>query len=380
MGFKEDYQQKEEVVSVNQNQEQQIQQNGYIEDQSQQGLEEAAWAAKVQGGEQKPNTTGIPDKLKKKIEQESGFDLSKVRVHYNSDEPMKVGALAYTKGLDIYIGKGNEKYLEHELRHVVQQMKGEAKATETISGQKVDSSDKMEKEANTNTTTSTPLKNLQESTPSGDVIQRQAITKEAAQAQMDIVGGDFKGISEIKTPYGNDPEATNCHGYTINQAVDNWIYGDQLLSNIPAASTAKIAVFVKGGQVAHSGVYNGNKLTHFLIRVGVVESTIALDDTAGYDARYNLPDDRAALESFITDAESAAAAAAIVQEQTDNVEQILGYASDFGLDSDLISSDDFQDKESADQLKYIADNLAAINVLREGVNAEFGSEKYAEVV
>lgn len=379
MDFKEDYQQKEDVVSVNQNQEQQTQQNGYIQDQSQQGLDEAAWAAKIQGSEQKPNTTGIPNKLKKKIEQESGFDLSKVRVHYNSDEPMKVGALAYTKGLDIYIGTGNEKYLEHELRHVVQQMKGEAKATETINGKKVDSSDKMEKEANTNTTPSAPIENLQESTPSGDVIQRQAITKEAAQAQMDIVGGDFKGISEIKTPYGNDPEATNCHGYTINQDVDNWIYGDKLLDNIPAASVAKIAVFVKGGKVAHSGVYNGNKLTHFLIRVGVVESTIALDDTAGYDARYNLPDDRAALESFITDAESAAAAAAIVKEKTDNVEQILGYAGDWDLDSDLISADDFQDKDSADQLEYIADNLAAINVLREAVNKEFGNEKYEEI-
>lgn len=380
MDFKEDYHQKEDVVSVNQNQEQQTQQNGYIQDQSQQGLDEAAWAAKIQGNEQKPNTTGVPDKLKKKIEQESGFDLSKVRVHYNSDEPMKVGALAYTKGLDIYIGKGNEKYLEHELRHVVQQMKGEAKATETINGEKVDSSDKMEKEANTNTTTAAPVKNLQESTPSGDLIQRQVITKEAAQAKMDIVGGDFKGISEIKTPYGNDPEATNCHGYTINQAVDNWIYGDQLLNNIPAASDAKIAVFVKNGKIAHSGTYNGNKLTHFLIRVGVVESTIALDGTAGYDARYNLPNDRAALERFIADAQAAAAEEAAIQEKTDNVEQILGYAGDWSLDSDLISADNFQDKESAAKLEYIADNLAAINVLREAVNKELGKEQYKEIV
>lgn len=50
MDFKEDYQQKEDVVSVNQ--EQQTQQNSYVEDQSQQGIDEAAWAAKIHDGEQ----------------------------------------------------------------------------------------------------------------------------------------------------------------------------------------------------------------------------------------------------------------------------------------------------------------------------------------
>lgn len=52
MEFKEDHQHTEDVVSVNQNQEQQTSQNAYVEDQSQQGLDEAAWAEKIQGNEQ----------------------------------------------------------------------------------------------------------------------------------------------------------------------------------------------------------------------------------------------------------------------------------------------------------------------------------------
>lgn len=52
MDFKEDYQQKEEVISINQNQEQQTQEDGYINDQSEQGVEEAAWATRMQEREQ----------------------------------------------------------------------------------------------------------------------------------------------------------------------------------------------------------------------------------------------------------------------------------------------------------------------------------------
>jgi hypothetical protein len=146
MNLKDDYQQKEEAVSVNQNQEQQTEQNGYVEDQSEQGLEEAAWAAKVQGGK-KPNKTGLPDELKEKMEQLHQFDLSKVRVHYNSDKPDLIGAVAYAEGWDIYIAPGEEHALEHELAHVIDQLKGLAKETTEIGGQAIDGRTQMEERA-----------------------------------------------------------------------------------------------------------------------------------------------------------------------------------------------------------------------------------------
>lgn len=47
---------------------------------------------------QKKNETGMPDNLKAGIEELSGFAMDDVRVHYNSDKPAAVQALAYTPG------------------------------------------------------------------------------------------------------------------------------------------------------------------------------------------------------------------------------------------------------------------------------------------
>ncbi|MGH1337764.1 MAG: DUF4157 domain-containing protein [Aureispira sp.] len=75
------------------------------------------------------NKTGIPDNLKAAMEYLYGISLQEVRVHYNSDKPIEMGAYAYAEGLNIYIAPGQEKYLAHELGHVVQQLKGEVKET-----------------------------------------------------------------------------------------------------------------------------------------------------------------------------------------------------------------------------------------------------------
>src|SRR5436309_14165599 len=48
---------------------------------------------------------GLPAKLKAGIEQLSGFAMDDVRVHANSPEPAKLGALAYAKGSDIHLSR-----------------------------------------------------------------------------------------------------------------------------------------------------------------------------------------------------------------------------------------------------------------------------------
>ena len=65
---------------------------------------------------QKENNTGLPNDLKAGIENLSGYALDDVRVHYNSDKPAQIGALAYAQGSDIYIASGQEQHLPHELR------------------------------------------------------------------------------------------------------------------------------------------------------------------------------------------------------------------------------------------------------------------------
>jgi hypothetical protein len=75
------------------------------------------------------NKTGMPDQLKTGVETLSGFDLSDVKVHYNSSQPAQLNALAYAQGSDIHIGPGQEQHLPHEAWHVVQQRQGRVQPT-----------------------------------------------------------------------------------------------------------------------------------------------------------------------------------------------------------------------------------------------------------
>lgn len=94
------------------------------------------------------NRTGMPDQLKARLENLSGFDLSELRVHRNSEKPAKINALAYAQGQDIHLGMGQDKHLPHEAWHVVQQMQGRVKPTTKIKDNLTINDDKtLEKEA-----------------------------------------------------------------------------------------------------------------------------------------------------------------------------------------------------------------------------------------
>lgn len=80
--------------------------------------------AESQAKQQELNLTGIPTQMKWDLEARSGLSLDDVRVHYHSDKPAKLGALAYTQGTQVHIGPGQEGHLRHELGHVVQQKLG----------------------------------------------------------------------------------------------------------------------------------------------------------------------------------------------------------------------------------------------------------------
>ena len=86
------------------------------------------------GGSSDPNKTGLPDNLKTGMESLSGMPLDDVKVHYNSEKPAQLQALAYAQGTDIHLGPGQEEHLPHELGHVVQQKKGTVKPTMQMMG------------------------------------------------------------------------------------------------------------------------------------------------------------------------------------------------------------------------------------------------------
>lgn len=93
------------------------------------------------------NTTGIPNKLKQQFEAYSGFSFDDVKVHYNSDKPRQMQALAYTQAEHVYVAPGQERHLGHELGHIVQQRRGQVHATGRLNGQAVNDSPVLEHEA-----------------------------------------------------------------------------------------------------------------------------------------------------------------------------------------------------------------------------------------
>jgi len=97
----------------------------------------------------KPNLTGIPTQMKLDFERQSGLSFDDVRVHYNSDKPAQLQALAYTQGTQVYVGPGQERHLKHELGHVVQQKQGRVKTNGLIKNIPVNVEASLEHEADT---------------------------------------------------------------------------------------------------------------------------------------------------------------------------------------------------------------------------------------
>lgn len=96
---------------------------------------------------EKQNNTGLPDNLKKGIENLSGYSMNDVKVHYNSDKPSQLQALAYTQGTDIHVAPRQEQYLPHEAWHVVQQKQGRVQPTVQLQGINVNDNEGLEEEA-----------------------------------------------------------------------------------------------------------------------------------------------------------------------------------------------------------------------------------------
>ncbi len=116
-------------------------------DGSPQVQESAAWQAKAdaytaptslksKAAAGNANATGLPGNLKAGIEHLSGMSMDDVQVHYNSDKPAQMQALAFAQGTEIHVASGQEKHLPHEAWHVVQQKQGRVKPTVQMKGGK----------------------------------------------------------------------------------------------------------------------------------------------------------------------------------------------------------------------------------------------------
>jgi len=107
---------------------------------------------KPESQEQKPASqaaggVSLPDYLREKFEKKSGLPMDDVRVHYNSDKPEQLGALAYTQGTEVFVGPGQESNLPHELTHVIQQKQGVVQSTRSIGAYNINDSPHLEQDA-----------------------------------------------------------------------------------------------------------------------------------------------------------------------------------------------------------------------------------------
>jgi hypothetical protein len=73
--------------------------------------------------------SNLPSTLRGSIQALSGYNLTEVKVHRNSDKPAQLNAHAYSRGNDIYLGPNQETHLPHEAWHVVQRMQGRVQPT-----------------------------------------------------------------------------------------------------------------------------------------------------------------------------------------------------------------------------------------------------------
>ena len=102
----------------------------------------------VSGAGRAGSGAGLPETLQANMEDLSGFSMDDVTVHYNSPEPARIQAHAYTRGTDIHVAPGQEKHLPHEAWHVVQQKQGRVEATAQLkSGLAVNDDPALEREA-----------------------------------------------------------------------------------------------------------------------------------------------------------------------------------------------------------------------------------------
>jgi hypothetical protein len=90
------------------------------------------------------NRTGLPDRLKSRVESLSGIPLDDVKVHYDSPQPAWLGSLAHTQGNEIHVGPGQRQHLAHEAWHVVQQKQGRVKCLGPLG---INDSPELEREA-----------------------------------------------------------------------------------------------------------------------------------------------------------------------------------------------------------------------------------------
>lgn len=194
--------------------------------------QEVIQKAPEQAKKQNPNLTGIPTQMKLDFERRSGLSFDDVRVHYNSDKPRKIGALAYTQIPQVHIGPGQERHLRHELGHVVQQKQGIVRPTTWINGLPVNDSHHLEQMADGGFSTAVPLVYTGNS-----VVQMKKVSDYASKVIEKFVPKTTWGlVIRFLKQYCDNELRDGLEDFDIEILFQNFLRNEYLLPNIEVAT------------------------------------------------------------------------------------------------------------------------------------------------
>src|SRR3990167_291336 len=218
------------------------------------------------------NTTGMPDNLKSGIENLSGYSMSDVKVHYNSDKPAQLNAHAYAQGTQIHLASGQEKHLPHEAWHVVQQKQGRVKPTMQLKGKVAINDDAgLEKEADEMGAMALQMKTKEYDSPTG-LIQRVLSENTPVQRYALVAGPSFQGrVGNLNFDTAISLDVINLRAWVEEAAVHNfpalWRVAELVLLNadsieqddptlvdfiLQRAERAKAEIEVEGAEMIYS--------------------------------------------------------------------------------------------------------------------------------
>lgn len=222
---------------------------------------------------EKPNKTGLPDNLKKGVENLSGHSMDDVKVHRNSSKPAQLQAHAYAQGTDIHLGPGQEKHLAHETWHVAQQKQGRVKPTTSQGGTPVNDSPKLEKEADNmgakaakgGSDTPTQLKAANSNESTAQPVQQMSyapVVQKAGGAAAAV--GSITGFAALAASY------VSYHLYQDSQIRE--INYTQVIQNIPGICDEIL-------QDANAAGGNAAEWTEILAEGALLERNRQMEDT-----------------------------------------------------------------------------------------------------
>ncbi len=183
------------------------------------------------------NTTGIPLRMKVQMEEASGFSMDDVRVHYNSDKPSRLQALAYTEGNKVYIGPNQQIHLQHELGHVLQQKQGKVQPTGHIGAIPVNTDKKLEYEADheINNIALGDALNFQEDLSSkAPVVQRQNGLQPSCRVYVYLEEGTFQGVIENVSIEHIGRDMVTFYDITLENLADRVFLKKDILKKVSA--------------------------------------------------------------------------------------------------------------------------------------------------